>query len=139
LHLGQDSLDGLAKVITRFIPQRWFAGEGQRQSVSTPFVTFCAFLGQVLQRDASCREAVRRVQAWCHALGLPEPDDNTSGYCQARLRLGLECLRKGHDSLVQKLSRRIGEADLWRGRCVKVLDGCGRSMPDTAGNRQVYP
>ena len=63
LHLGLESLDGLAKVITRFIPQRWFAGEGQRQRVYTPFVTFCAFSGQVLQRDASCRAAVRRVQA----------------------------------------------------------------------------
>jgi hypothetical protein len=139
LHLGEESLDGLAKVVTRFIPQRWFAGEGKRQRVYTPFVTFCAFLGQVLQRDASCREAVRRVQAWCHALDLPEPDDSTSGYCQARLRLSLKCLSQVHESLVQKLSRRVGEADLWRGRCVKVIDGCGISMPDTDANRQVYP
>jgi hypothetical protein len=137
--LSEESLDGLATVVTRFIPQRLFASEGKRQRVYTPFVTFCAFLGQVLQRGASCREAVRRVQAWCHALDLSEPDDNTSAYCQARLRLSVECLRRVHGSLVQKLSRRIGEADLWLGHCVKVIDGCGLSMPDTDANRQVYP
>jgi Transposase DDE domain len=111
---------------------------GQRQSVSTPFITFCSFLGLVLQRDASCREAVRRVQASCHALAPPEPDDNTSGYCQARLRLSVESLRRVHDSLVQKRSRRIGQADLWRGYSVKVIDGYGLSTPETDENPQVY-
>jgi hypothetical protein len=43
--LVQEPLDGLATVITRFIPKRWFASEGERQRVYTPFVTFCAFLG----------------------------------------------------------------------------------------------
>ena len=84
LHLGQDSLDGLAKVVARFIPQRWFTGEGKRQRVYTPLVTFCAFLGQVLQRDGSCREAVRRVLAWCHALDLPEPDGSTTAFAPER-------------------------------------------------------
>jgi hypothetical protein len=55
------------------------------------------------------------------------------------LLLSLKCLSQVHESLVQKLSRRVGEADLWRGRCVKVIDGCGISMPDTDANRQVYP
>ncbi len=137
--LAGESLDGLATLITRFIPQRCFAQEGKRQRVYTPFVTFCAFLGQVLQRGASCREAVRRVQAWCHALDLPEPDDSTSAYCQARLRLGVKCLRRVHELLVQKLSRRIADTDLWQGKVVKVIDGCGISMPDTAANREVYP
>lgn len=82
---------------------------------------------------------MRRVQAWCHALDRPEPDDNTSAYCQARLRLGVECLRAIHGALVQKLTRRVGDTDLWRGRSVKVIDGCGVSMPDTAANRAVYP
>jgi hypothetical protein len=137
--LAQEPLDGLATVITRFIPARSFAEEGERDRLFTPFVTFCAFLGQVLQRGAGCREAVRRVQAWCHALDLSEPDDSTSGYCQARKRLSLACLRNVHSALARKLSRRMEQEDLWQGRRVKVIDGCGLSMPDTKANREVYP
>lgn len=137
--LTQGSLDGLATVTARFIPERWFAEVGKRRRTYTPFVTFCAFLGQVLQRDGSCREAVRRVQAWCHALALPEPDDSTSAYCQARVRLGVECLQRVHELPVQKLSRRITPTDLWQGKVVKVIDGCGISMPDTEANRGTYP
>lgn len=137
--LTQESLDGLALVTARFIPERWFSQESERKRVYTPYVTFCAFLGQVLQRGGSCREAVRRVQAWCHALALPEPDDSTSGYCQARLRLSAKCLARVHELLVHKLTRRIPQSDLWQGKVVKVIDGCGISMPDTDENRAVYP
>ena len=37
--------------------------DGQRNRVYPPWVTFIAFLGQVLSRGSACREAVRRVQA----------------------------------------------------------------------------
>jgi hypothetical protein len=40
-----------------------FEGTFKRERVFTAWVTFCAILGQVLQRGASCRGAVRRVQA----------------------------------------------------------------------------
>jgi hypothetical protein len=94
-------------------------------------------LGQVLQGDASCRKAVRRVQAWCHVPDLPERGANTSTWCQPRSRLSVKCLRKVHASLVQERTRRAGKANLWRSRCMKAIDGCGISMPDTNGNRQV--
>src|SRR5690554_5608202 len=56
LDLAVTPLDGLAGVVARFIPAAVFAGVGQRQRIFTPWVTFCAFLGQSLQRGASCRE-----------------------------------------------------------------------------------
>ena len=131
-------LDGLAAVVARFIPTSVFAGAGQRLRVFTPWVTFCAFLGQSLQRGASCRDAVRRVQAWCLTEARQAPDDNTAAYCQARARLPLLCLRKAHARLVEWLDAASPQA-LWQGRVVKLIDGCGYSMPDTRANRAEYP
>ena len=131
-------LDGLASVVSKFVPPSIFDAAGQRRRLFTPWVTFCAFLGQVLQRGAGCREAVRRVQAWCLAEGRKAPDDNTSAYCQARARLPLGALRQAHQRLVDWLSGRA-EVKLWQGRAVKLIDGCGYSMPDTAANRAVFP
>ena len=136
--LAATPLDGLAGVVARFIPAAVFTGVGERQRVFTPWVTFCAFLGQSLQRGASCREAVRRVQAWCLTEGRSAPDDNTAAYYQARARLPLDCLRKAHARLVGWLDS-AAPAERWQGRVVKLIDGCGYSMPDTRANRAVYP
>jgi hypothetical protein len=133
-------LDGLAAVVSRFVSAKLFAGVGQRERVFTPWITFCAFLGQVLQRGASCRDAVRRVQAWYLAAGSKVDVDGASGgYCQARKRLPVRVLRAVFEGLVNRGDDRAREQDRWQGRTVKVLDGCGLSMPDTGANRRVFP
>ena len=133
-------LDGLAALVGRFIPEELFAaGADQRQRVYTPWVTFVSFLGQVLSRGSACREAVRRVQAWCVAGKRPAPDENTSAYCQARARLPLSALRAAHEELGGWIERHANDAWRWCGRAVKVLDGTGLSMPDTAENRARWP
>lgn len=137
--LAAAPLDGLASVVSRFVAPGIFDDAGQRDRVFTPWVTFCAFLGQVLQRGASCRDAVRRVQAWSLAEGKAAPDDSSSGYCQARARLPLTCLRAVQTALTQWLGDRSQSAERWQGRVVKLLDGCGYSMPDTKANRAAYP
>jgi hypothetical protein len=71
------NLDGLARLVSEYIPPEIFAGE--RERVYSPWVTFVAFLGQVLTRGSACRESVRRVQSWCVADRLPLPDENTRG------------------------------------------------------------
>ena len=77
-----NALDGLATLVGRFIPAELFEPQdGQRNRVYPPWVTFIAFLGQVLSRGSACREAVRRVQAWATASRRPVPDDNSSAYC----------------------------------------------------------
>jgi hypothetical protein len=133
-------LDGLAALVARFIPEELFAaGAAQRDRVYTPWVTFVSFLGQVLSRGSACREAVRRVQAWCVAGKRPAPDENTSAYCQARARLPLTALRAAHEELGGWIERRSSAAWRWCGRTVKVLDGTGISMPDTDENRVRWP
>jgi len=133
-------LDGLAALVARFIPEGTFTpGPGQRERVYTPWVTFVSFLGQVLTRGSSCRQAVRKVQAWCVADKRDRPDDNTSAYCQARARLSPDTLQRAHEQVAEWIGRRTKEAWRWCGRPVKVLDGCGVSMPDTAENRARWP
>lgn len=133
-------LDGLATLIARFVPASVFAAAGKRDRVFTPWVTFCAFLGQVLQRGASCRDAVRRVQAWYLSAGTGiSVDGATGGYCQARDRLPLQVLRTAFERLVQRCDKGARKADRWQGRTVKVVDGCGLSMPDTDTNRKAFP
>lgn len=133
-------LDGLAALIAKFIPMGVFAEVGERDRTFTPWITFCAFLGQVLQRGASCRDAVRRVQAWHLAIGSGRTvDDATGGYCQARKRLPLDVLCSAFNKLVARLDQRSREQDRWLGHIVKVIDGGGISMPDTPANRKEYP
>jgi hypothetical protein len=140
LGASAEALDGLAALVARFISAELFApAENQRGRVFTPWVTFIAFFGQVLTRGSACREAVRRVQAWRVAAKRPVPDDSTSAYCQARARLPLERLRAAHAQLGEWIGARTQEAWRWCGRPVKVLDGCGLSMPDTAANRARWP
>jgi len=132
------ALGGLAALVSRFIPPEIFEPEeGQRRRVYTPWVTFIAFLGQVLSRGSACRETVRRVQAWASVSRKPVPDENTSAYCQARSRLDIDTLRAGHEELGGWFEKHKGE--LWCGRSVKVVDGTGLSMPDTPENRQKWP
>lgn len=133
-------LDGLAALVGRFLPKDVFSlGPGQRERVYTPWVTFVAFLGQVLTRGSACREAVRRVQAWCVGDKRLAPDESTSAYCQARSRLSLETLRAAHEQIGEWMERHAQAARQWCGRSVKVLDGCGISMPDTNENRGQWP
>jgi hypothetical protein len=140
LMAGAASLNGLAALVNRFIPQELFAiGDDQRERVYTPWVTFTAFLGQVLTRGSTCREAVRHVQAWCVSEGCPAPNNNTSAYCQARGRLLMDGLCAAHEKISVWLHGHVREQWQWEGRSVKVLDGCGISMPDTDANRARWP
>lgn len=131
--------DGLTQLVARFLPVETFHEEGMRRRLFTPMVAFVAFLGQVMNRGSSCREAVRRVQAWFIEAGKEAPDDSTSAYCQARKRLTIGLLRKAHEKICDWFEGQVEAKDLWRGHVVKVIDGTGFSMPDSAANRAVYP
>ncbi len=113
-------LDGLCALVARFIPAECFSpAAGTRKRVYTPWVTFVAFLGQVLTRGSTCREAVRRVQAWCVAEGRPAPDESTSAYCQSRDRLSLEALREVHQHVGEWIERHAQESWKWCNRSVR--------------------
>jgi hypothetical protein len=130
-------LGGLAALCERFIPAELLSGApGSRWRCFPQSVVFWAFLSQVLTRNSSCREAVRRVQAWCAAAGRTIPDSGTAGYCMARARLPLALLTQVFERLGEWFEARSSRDHLWCGRSVKVIDGTGVSMPDTAANRQ---
>jgi hypothetical protein len=110
-----------------------------RERIYTPAVTLWTFLSQVLDADHSCRQAVARLLAYRTAHQLPPCSPDTGAYCKARERLP--------EALLQELTRGTGaELDAkaappwrWKGRSVKIMDGTGVSLPDTARNGAAYP
>lgn len=102
--------------------------------------TFLGFLWQVLNPGASCRQALRQIQACAQAQGLKSSfSDDTSPYCQARQRLPLERLEQIFRHTLRLAEQRLPAESLWHGHRVKIVDGTGLSMPDTPANQALYP
>lgn len=141
-HWRQSSLSRLCEIFGPWLPATLLSpttkGSNSRQRTYPLNLTFWAFLSQVLGPGSSCREIVRKVQAW-YAPQDKTLDSGTSAYCQARRRLPLTRLTELHQTLADKLSARLTTPELWLGRRVKVVDGTGVSMPDTAANQKDWP
>jgi hypothetical protein len=139
----QASLSRLSQIFGPWLPTDLLAptacGHNSRQRLYPLRLTFWAFLSQVLSPGSSCREIVRKVQAWYAPQGRSLPDSGTGAYCQARARLPLPQLKSTHQHLADKLTAQNTSEDRWLGRRVKVIDGTGLSMPDTAANQKVWP
>jgi hypothetical protein len=138
-----DSISALREAFGSMIPDALLApqakGCASRQRLFSPLVTFWTFLAQVLSPNSACRDAVRKAQAWW-ALHHPiEISPATSAYCQARARLPDALLHRVHQHLSDRMEANVPRDRLWRGRSVKVVDGTGLSMPDTAENQAAYP
>jgi IS4 transposase len=138
--LRQQSLLHLDQVFERFLPPGLLAqadeGPNSRERIFTIRRTFFGFLYQVLNPQCACREVVRQVQALFALHGGPRVDERTGAYCQARVRLPwdiLPRLRRAAAARAEKAHR------LWRGFCVKVVDGTTTSLPDTPRNQRAYP
>jgi hypothetical protein len=126
-----------------WIPEQTLApekrGPGSRHRVFPLALTFWAFLGQVLNPGASCREAVREVLALFSLAGKSQTDEQTGAYCQARQRLPLARLQQIMGRIAQGAGHACPRARLWREREVKVVDGSTITMPDTPANQKVFP
>jgi hypothetical protein len=139
-HLRQQSLLHLDQLFGRFLPPALLAqadeGLNSRERVFTVRRTFFGFLYQVLKPDCPCREVVRQIQALFALYHRGPVDEATGGYCQARARLPwdilprLRCAAAAHAEKARRL---------WRGLCIKVLDGTTTSLPDTLKNQRAYP
>lgn len=117
------------------------SGTNSRQRRFTPHVTFWAFLAQTLAPETSCRDIVRKVQAWWQ-LRAPTADagsSSTAAYTKARQRLEPETIRGIGSHLIDRMERRVQTSQLWLGRRVRVVDGTTVSMPDTDENQEIYP
>jgi hypothetical protein len=96
----------------------------------------------VLSPNTSCREIVRRLQAWAAASASDsqiETSPQTAGYCKARAKLPEKSLTTIFKHLSQRCEGNAHEGTLWKGRNVKIIDGTTISMPDTPANQAQYP
>lgn len=110
-----------------------------RERLYPPTVTLAMFMRQVLEADGSCQKAVNGWAAQRAADGLSACSVRTGGYCRARQRLPLEMVSALTRQTGRLLSQKAPSQWLWRGRAVKLVDGTGLSMPDTAQNQAAYP
>jgi hypothetical protein len=63
----------------------------------------------------------------------------TGGYCRARARLPLRMIMAPTRETGRLLSAQAPRKWRWCDRCVKLADGTGISMPNTAQNQVRYP
>lgn len=142
---GISSLAKLQHIFGYLVPvallSRATAAPLGRDRIFTPAITFWAFLSQVLSKDSSCRAAVLKILAWGQG-ELPAqegPSADSSAYCRARKRLEDKTLTAINAQMAHRLERHVPDRSLWYGRRVKVVDGTGLSMPDTAANQELWP
>jgi len=116
-------------------------GPNSRRRSLPPQVTFWAFVAQALSPKTSCREVVRRIEAWWRWGQLRSASSLTdSAYIQARQRLDLSTLHLIRAQVAWQLERTVLKEERWlAGREVKIVDGTSFSMPDTAANQAVWP
>ena len=110
-----------------------------RERIFTPLVTLWTFLGQVLNADPSCRNAVARVLPFLAKTKGLHPSHDPSAYGVARKRLPEELLPRLTRTVARKLDAKVEPDGLWHGHRVKLLDGSSVSMPDTPANQAAYP
>lgn len=142
---GLNTLSDFYQTLGFLVPgvflQRTASGPGSRQRMFSIHVTFWAFLAQVLVPNTSCRDALRKVQAWWL---LMDPDvspgsSSNVAYTKARARLETRVLTPIHQHLTHRLEARVRSEELWHQRQVRIVDGTSLSMPDTAANQEAYP
>ena len=121
--------------------RRRSTGVNSRQRRFTLHVTFWTFLAQTLAPETSCRDIVRKVQAWWLLRGPKSAagSSSTAAYTKARQRLDPNSIQGVGQHLIERLEGRVQPSQLWHGRRVQVVDGTTVSMPDTPENQAKYP
>ena len=143
-NLRQKPLPHLQKLFAHLLPPQLLSqadeGPNSRERVYSLRCTFWAFLWQVLNAGASCREAVRQIQALFRLLAGATVDESTGAYCQARSRLPLPVLAQARQAAANHAEKLLPKSlRLWRGWHPKVLDGTSVSLADTPKNQAAYP
>ena len=138
--LRQHSLPHLDALFNPLLPPELLSqadeGPGSRDRIYSIRRTFFGFLYQVLNPDCACREVVRQIQALFGLHNAGPVSERDGAYSQARGRLPLDILSRLRCAVAAHAQR---TEQLWRGLCVKVIDGTSTSLPDTAKNQRTYP
>lgn len=139
----QSSLSELMAIFGDWIPFERLARKAHKANSRcrdySLAVTFWAFLGQVLTPDTACREVVRKVQSFCSQLQLKIPGSSNVAYCKARSRLDTADVDAVRAAVLQRVLARVQADQRWLGHTVKVVDGTGIRLPDTAANQAQWP
>lgn len=109
-----------------------------RKRLFTHPIIFWAFLMQTLHHFP-CRGALQKIRLLLGKTNRQSPSADTSGYCQARLRLPTASLKKIFNHTGQVLEKEAPHQSLWQGRRVRVVDCTTAKMPDTRKNQAAYP
>lgn len=141
------SLSQLRKAFGSYIPQALLAptnaGANSRRRIFSLDVVFWSFFDQVQTPNSACRETVRKVMAFIRRKFPSQKETSmspkTAAYCKARAKIPLDVMDKINSHLVDRLQSHIPSTDLWHGRHVRLADGTGLSMPDTAANQARWP
>ena len=123
----------LAGALEGRLLEREAKGAGSRRRHFDVATTFQAFLWQALSGQASCQAAVVQVQAARAAEGLALPAGATAAFCRARAGLPVGRLGDIAAALGQGVQRAMPRPA--PERPLKVLDGTGLQVEDTAANR----
>ena len=144
--IGDRCLEKLSGLFKNLITKQAFArpekGVNSRERELPPLVTFWAFVAQVLSVGCSCREIVRKVDAWWRLGSKRRQAEplSASAYAQARIRLDKGTLGKIVHTLADNLESNTLREEVWLcGRSVKIIDGTTISMPDTEANQKAWP
>lgn len=86
--LIQSSISGYGVMFSNVLPSDFLSeiDPTKRQRLYGHLPVFWAWIGQIMETNASCTKAVSMVQAWCRTLGLPVPSSDSSPYCQGGMR-----------------------------------------------------
>jgi hypothetical protein len=114
-------------------------GPNSRRRLFTPGHTFWSFLWQSLNPKSSCREVVRQLIALCGLHARRAPSHRTGAFCRARRRLSAGDLAKALSASAQAAQRLAPPAVALQGRPVKVTDGSGLTLADSAKNQAAFP
>ena len=142
-HLAQATLlqveDRLRPALAPDLLLKPSSKEHSRQRIFTLSRTFWCWIWQVLQANTSCRQVVRQVQALFAAFSAVRVDESTGAYCTARKKLALAFLEKAFTSSAQSAEKLAPLSKSLQGRPLKLVDGSGVRLQDTAKNRQAFP
>ena len=139
--LISDSLSGYSLIFERVLPAAFLnqIDPTKRQRSFGHLPVFWAWIGQILEANASCTKGLSLIQSWCRVLGLPVPKSDTSAYCRARKRIKDSFFVQIDQQINRVLQSRIQPQDSWRGHILKAIDGTKVTLDDTAKNQETYP
>jgi len=128
----------------QWLPEALFpkaaAQANSRDRLYTRWRTFWCSLWQNLNPDASCREAVRQLQALFSLEGGPQISEEDGAYCRAKARLPLQQFSKALAATAQFADQLLPALSFLQGRPLKVVDGSALTLlADTRKNRNAYP